>query len=56
MIAEHYIPNISDNKFWMTCNLKPYEYLCRPKGGKNEIEMRCLKVSSGEANEITWPD
>ncbi len=40
----------------MTCNLKPYEYLCRPKGGKNEIEMRCLKVSSGEVNEITWPD
>lgn len=56
VIAEYYIPNISENKFWVQCNLKPYEYLCRPKGSKNEIEMRCLKVCPSDNSEITWPD
>lgn len=59
VIAENYIPNITENKFFLQCNLKPYEYLCKQKKKnevRNEIEMRCLKVSHAENNEITWPD
>ena len=55
VITEQYITNIIDNKFSVVCNLKPYEYLCRQKN-KNEIEMRCLKVSHMDNHEITWPD
>jgi len=48
VIIEQYITNIMDNKFTISVNLKPFEHLVKSK--KNEIEMRCLKVSHLENN------
>ena len=56
VIWECFITNVTENKFLLECNLRPFEYLCRQKGGKNEIEMRCLKVCPNDNSEITWPD
>ena len=56
VISDNFIVNISNEKFKGTINLKEDMKKFNVRNSNLDIELRCVRIDSGDVMDITWPD